>query len=128
MLTVRRTLHATPDRGRRATMIADGANLFLQVSRGRSGQIRRSWVFKYELQGQRHEIGLGPLRDVSLANARELAAGLRRQLREGIDPLAAKRQRRAQHYLDSAKALTFGECAVAYVQAHQAGWSNRKHR
>ena len=80
-------------------MLADGGNLFLQVSRGSAGQIRRSRVFKYELVGQRHEIGLGPLYDVPLARARDVAGKLRQQLREGIDPLAAKRQQRQARFL-----------------------------
>jgi integrase len=127
-LTARQVVNATPGKGRRAAMLSDGANLFLQVSLGSRGQIRRSWVFKYELQGQRHEIGLGPLREVSLAEARDMASKLRRQLREGVDPLAAKRQQRQQRQLDNAKAMTFGECVEAYIAAHEAGWKNRKHR
>src|SRR5262245_40025516 len=123
-LTARQALNATPDKGRRSAMLADGGNLFLQVSRGSAGQIRRSWVFKYELVGQRHEIGLGPLYDVPLARARDVAGKLRQQLREGIDPLVAKRQRRQRSILESAKAMTFGQCVEAYLQAHQAGWTN----
>jgi integrase len=109
-------------------MLSDGANLFLQVSLGSAGQVRRSWVFKYELSGQRHEMGLGPLRDVSLSEAREKAGRLRKQLLDGIDPIAARHQQRQQHRLEAARAMTFGECAEAYLQAHGAGWANRKHR
>jgi integrase len=127
-LTARQALNATPGKGRRAAMLSDGNNLFLQVSLGSAGQVRRSWVFKYELQGRRHEIGLGPLRDVSLAEARDMAGGLRRQLRQGVDPLAAKRQQRQRIHLDNAKRMTFGECVEAYIAAHEAGWKNRKHR
>ena len=45
---------------------ADGGNLFLQI--GQSGS--KSWIFRYRYKGRRRDMGLGPLRDVSLKQAR----------------------------------------------------------
>jgi hypothetical protein len=55
-------------------------------------RIRRSWVFRYELDGRRHDLGLGPAHTLSLVDAREKAKSLRQQLLDGIDPLEAKQQ------------------------------------
>jgi integrase len=127
-LTQRAVINAKPDKGRRATMFADGGNLFLQASIGAEGHVRRSWVFKYELRGQRRELGLGPLRDVSLVEAREKASRLRKQLLDGVDPFAVKHQEATQRRLDAAKAMTFGQCVEQYLQTHDAAWKNDKHR
>lgn len=52
----------------------DGAGLWLQVSASGS----KSWIFRYTLAGKQREMGLGALRTVDLAGAREKA----RQCRE----------------------------------------------
>jgi integrase len=73
-------------------------------------------------------MGLGPLRDVSLSEAREKARERRKQLLDGVDPLAIKHQQQQQRRLETAKAMSFGQCVEAYLEAHEAGWSNAKHR
>jgi integrase len=45
--------------------------------------------------GQRREMGLGGVRDVSLKEAREYAEQYRRMARDGIDPIRERRQRKA---------------------------------
>ena len=75
-------------------MLPDGGNLYLQVARDRThpDRIHRSWVFRYELDGRRHDLGLGPLHTLDLADARQRAKTLRQQLLDGVDPLEAKQQ------------------------------------
>jgi integrase len=126
-LTARQVINAKPG-GRSAVMLADGGNLFLQVTAAHGGHIRRSWLFKYERDGKRHEMGLGPLRDVSLVEAREKASHLRKQLLNGVDPLAAKNELAQQRRLEAAKAMTFGECVQAYLATHDPAWKNAKYR
>src|SRR5262249_48400419 len=96
--------------------------------------IRKSWVLRYELFGLRHELGLGPLRDVGLAQARAKRGELRQQIRDGVDPFAFRKQQREAARLEQmklsaekAKALTFEECAERCMAAHRAGWTNLKH-
>src|SRR5258708_27756992 len=72
-------------------------------------------------------MGLGPIRDVSLAEAREAAREARRLRRAGADPIDAKRQRQAAAKLDSAKVVSFSQCAAAYIENHRASWKNEKH-
>jgi integrase len=50
------------------------------------------------------------------------------QLLDGIDPLAAKRKERERGRLEAAKQMTFGACAEAYLETHDAAWKNEKHR
>jgi integrase len=112
---------------------ADGGGLYLQVN----GSGSKSWVFKYErtvrdAAGQpkrkEHMLGLGGLDTFSLAEARERARALRQKLKDGVDPLAAKRTAKAERELAAAKALTFAQAAQAFFEQHESGWRNAKHR
>ena len=88
----------------------DGRGLHLQVRNG-----GRSWVFRYMLDGNARYMGLGPYPDVSLADARREAEVCRRLLRQGIDPIEARRQRRQAARLDVAQSMTFEDCAKRYM-------------
>lgn len=104
----------------------DGRNLYLLVK----PDGRKSWVFRYRdrLTGKSKDMGLGSLGDVTLAEARQLAANLRSELLGGKDPIASRRASRRVARLEQAKSVTFGECTVQYVAAMQSGWRNPKHR
>src|SRR5262249_5345698 len=113
-LTDREARTAKPEAGQRAAMLADGGNLYLQVTTGKDGAVRRSWVFRYELDGQRHDLGLGSLETFNLKEARERARVLRQQIADGIDPFAAKRQAKKDRLAKlaaEARAVTFRQCA-----------------
>lgn len=69
-------------------------------------------------------MGLGPVDTVSLAGAREAAAEARKLVRESIDPVTKRRTDRIR----AEGILTFRECAEAFIQAHEKGWKNSKHR
>jgi integrase len=101
----------------------DGGGLYLQVSPG-----GRSWVFRYRAGNRERWMGLGPLRDVTLAEAREKAAAARKQRLDGIDPIEARKSQRSAERLEAAKSMTFGQCVDAYLQTHEIGWKNVKHR
>ena len=111
---------------------SDGGGLYLQVNESGS----KSWVFKYERtlrdgNGQpkrkEHMMGLGGLATFGLAEARERARLLRQQIKDGIDPLAAKRTAKAERELAAAKALTFAQATQAFYAQHEGQWRNRKH-
>jgi integrase len=122
-LSSARVRTAQPKPGRTALVLADGGNLYLQCSLGADGSVRRSFTFRYEIDGRRREMGLGPLHTIGLSEARDRARTLRQQLLDGIDPLTARRAERQS----AAKAVTFKQCADAYITAHRAGWRNPKH-
>jgi integrase len=73
----------------------------------------------YRFGGKQREMGLGSLRDVPLARARELAADYRLALAEGRDPLTLK---------EAPKVITFGEAADQYIATMSSGWKNAKHK
>jgi integrase len=109
-------------------MYADGGGLYLQVTiNSREGEPAKSWIYRYMLRGRAREMGLGPLHTVSLSLARDHALKQRQLRLRGIDPIDARRAERAHSALDSAKAITFQECAEKYMAAHKAAWSNAKH-
>ncbi|MBB3221725.1 tyrosine-type recombinase/integrase [Pseudoduganella umbonata] len=101
----------------------DGGGLWLQVSRSGS----KSWVFRYDRAGSRHEMGLGAVHTVDLATARVQAQACRLQLQNGVDPLVERQQARAARMREIARQLSFDECAAAYIAAHRPGWENAKH-
>src|SRR5262245_19746915 len=101
----------------------DGHGLYLQCTKGADGSINRSWVYRY---GERY-MGLGPLRDVSLAEAREKAASARKLRLEGIDPIEARNTQRTAARLEAAKATTFGQCVETFLEFKRPEWSNPKH-
>ncbi|WP_317986735.1 tyrosine-type recombinase/integrase [Comamonas odontotermitis] len=101
------------------------AGLGLNVSPTGQG---RSWVLRTTINGTRRAIGLGPYPEISLAVAREKAREMREQIRQGIDPIATKRELRRQRMADAIKAVTFGEAAARYIDAHGPSWRNAKHR
>lgn len=94
----------------------DGDGLMLEVKSSGS----KSWTVRLQSAGVRRDYGLGSLKDVSLAEARELARDYRRQLRSGICPLSARRSSLEQ-------LPTFREAAVAAHAEHKPGWRNSKH-
>lgn len=101
----------------------DGGNLYLQVSATGT----KSWLFRYMINGKAKNMGLGALNAVSLAEAREKAADCRRLIASGIDPQAEKKARAEKAKLEEAKAMSFEQCAAAYIGTHKAGWKNAKH-
>ncbi len=110
-------------RARVPGMHADGDGLYLQITSPQA----RSWIFRYRYNGKHHEMGLGPLKAVSLADAREKALQCRRQLAEGIDPLAARKAERARRAIDEARGITFDQCAEAFIRAHAGAWKSPVH-
>jgi len=101
----------------------DGAGLSLKVTKYGS----KSWVFRYMLAGKAHWMGLGSYPDVSLAEAREKAAELRKLTRQNIDPLLEKRKQASVIRAAISKAITFDDASAKYIEAHKASWKNEKH-
>lgn len=94
----------------------DGDGLYLLV--GRSGS--RSWVCRVQKDGRRRDIGLGSVKKVSLALARERAAKVRSQIEAGIDPISERRK--------EAGIPTFREAADMVFAENKKNWRNLKHR
>jgi integrase len=109
-------------------LIADGNRLYLQVSKGDDGNIRRSWILRYQRPGHRaRDMGLGSAAVVGLADAREMARRYGLLLLEGKDPIAERDAERARNLASGAAAVTFDVAAESYIRQHRAGWRNVVH-
>ena len=96
---------------------ADGDGLYFKTM----GLGRAYWTYRYTVGGKGRETSLGPFPEVLLDEARIKHAELRAAVLKKIDPRTKGSTARP-----SAKP-TFGQCADAYIRAHQTGWRNAKH-
>jgi hypothetical protein len=124
---VNRLSHRKVETLKQPGMHSDVGGLYLQVTEGSHGSPRKSWLFRYAVAGRERQMGLGPLSDVPLAEARDRALAAREMRRAGKDPIAERDATRAEAILIAAKAMSFDDCATAYISAHRAGWRNLKH-
>lgn len=106
----------------------DGHGLYLQVRSATS----RAWVLRCERFGKICWMGLGPLHDFTLEEARERARKARQLLQDGIDPIE---QRKAEHRRliaeaaeFAAKNISFEKAAEQFYNFHSPSWKNAKHR
>ena len=104
--------------------IADGGNLYLRVAPGGT----KGWIFRFTMAGRTRDAGLGPYPTISLVKAREEAERCRRLVAAGVDPIEARNGERQAALAASAKAMTFEQCAKAFIASHELGWRSAKHR
>ncbi|MBO0735181.1 MAG: DUF4102 domain-containing protein [Alphaproteobacteria bacterium] len=103
-------------------VLHDGGGLYLRVSQ--SGT--KAWVFRFQLEGRRRDMGLGPYRSLRRADGRDRTPEA--VPRRKIDPLGAKATERQAQRLAVAKGRTFRECAAEFIERNRAAWRNAKHR
>ncbi len=106
------------------------AGLLLQVREpAKPGAVTpRSWILRVRIGSERRPIGLGPYPQVSLAQAREQAAKLVLEAKQGVNLHAKKRAQKSALIAAASKNRTFKDCAEAYMEAHSADYTNEKHR
>jgi integrase len=95
---------------------SDGQGLMLVVATDGS----RKWVLRIQADGRRRDFGLGAATQVSLAEARDAGATIRKQVKAGQDPRAERR--RARETIP-----TFREAAFELHEEHKPSWKNAKH-
>ena len=121
MLTELKIKHAKPG------YWLDGDGLYLQVSQ--SGA--KSWIYRFQINGKRREMGLGSLGNVTAKEARRRAAEARALVHNKIDPLEHRKQQAqaaaARAAQVAAGAITFKKVSLEYIEANRAGWKNVKH-
>jgi integrase len=116
--------------------LGDGDGLRLDVDKNGNA----SWLFRFTSPTEVYEkgknkgdpqerfMGLGPLRDVGLAQARELAGAARALIRNNIDPIEHRIAERAKAKADATGAITFKVYSERFITGREAGWKNEKHR
>jgi integrase len=115
------------------TLIADGGGLYLQITPAGV----KSWIFRYSRLRKSHSMGLGPLRSVSLEDARKRSREMRVLLDRGIDPLAQKRSTIPSLVSGGTSpslppvvarvGTSFSECAEQYLSQLDGAHRNEKH-
>ncbi len=80
----------------------------------------RHWILRMGFKGTRRDYGLGPFHDVSLAEARILAAEIRKMVRAGLDPVEMRGLRRK-------RALTFEQVTRKCYESIRSGWKDRRY-
>ena len=95
----------------------DGDGLSLLLTAPRKGY----WVLRATINGRRRDIGLGPLDLVKLAEAREIAIDMRRDIQRGIDPIEERKRQKIE-------ILTFKAAAEKVHTEQKATWKNGKHQ
>jgi integrase len=85
------------------------------------------WERRFMLDGRERYHGLGSAFAFSLAEARVRNRRISQMLADKIDPIAQKRQAKAERLAAAAKTITFGEVAQDYFRAHSPGWKHPKH-
>ncbi|MAT92858.1 MAG: integrase [Halioglobus sp.] len=99
---------------------SDGGGLYLQVTGKRNA---KSWVFKRQEGGKLREVGLGPLSELTLAQARDIAADIWKLTSAGSSLKAARdavQKEQATEVLEEVglpapDAMTFDQCAERFI-------------
>src|SRR5438132_6929560 len=94
---------------------ADGDGLFLNINGKGSG----NWMLRVQAGGRRRDIGLGSLKLISLAEARDAAFTMRKMIAQGVDPVSEREKERLV-------VPTFREAAKQVHAEHEKAWKNGK--
>ena len=102
----------------------DGRGLYLQIQSGGA----RSWIFRFTLNGRTRDMGLGPLSDISLVQARAKTAGCRALRAKGIDPIEDAKAQRGPVVHSRSSGPTFRECSEKYMEEKLSRLRSETHR
>lgn len=107
-------LNALAVKNAKAGRHGDGDGLYLVVKPTGA----KSWVLRVQREGRRRDVGLGSLAALTLAEAREKAAALRKHALNGRDPIAERDR-------DRRPIPTFRQAVEATHEALKSGWAKR---
>lgn len=79
----------------------------------------RSWMLRFQFKSRRRDFGLGPVHDVSLAEARAAAMDIRRMVRAGLDPVVERGLKRPSR-------PSFEVVARKCYESLRKGWKDRR--
>ena len=130
--------------GKANLRVSDGGGLYLQLTKTAKGGETRAWLFRYTSPTTRkkRDMGLGELATVkfeedaaktrdlfckAINKAREDAHAARLLIREGVDPIDARRAKKAENNATTATRITFEEAAKKFIKSHKATWTNPVH-
>jgi integrase len=107
--------------------IGDGTVTGLRLEPG-SAKGRGKWNLRFvsPITGKRRDMGLGAYPETSITDARKSAATARELIRNGEDPIKARKADKSARKTD-AQALTFEKAARQVHAALKPGWQNPRH-
>lgn len=109
----------------RAYRLSFGGGLLLEVQPTGA----RTWLYRYQHNGKRRDMGLGPFPKVSISAARKAIKEAQGTRETGADPISARRADRrevARHVEEAAAPMTFRDVAEKLVKAQTPAWSSEK--
>ncbi|MHC8412548.1 tyrosine-type recombinase/integrase [Pseudomonas sp. Hz4] len=108
-------------------LVLDGRGLYLKVTKPGSAR----WVYRFKMSGVTHDMGLGSLADVTLAEARTKGDDARKLVKSGVNPLEDRKNAEAAKKAANVQAIAnlrlFADEASDYIQSHRHGWKSAKH-
>jgi integrase len=132
-LTAAQIKRAVPPSGKKLRLAA-GPNMHLLVRHNAKGVVQKYWTLVFTIAGTTRTMTLGSPEGappVSFREARDKADAILRKVRDGIDPVAEKQEkreaRRAIEKKAEADAVTFWEACEAHIETHEDGWKNPVH-
>ena len=107
--------------------IADGTVSGLRLHPGKE-KGHGKWLLRFvsPVTSKRRDMGLGTYPEVSITEARKAATSARFLIRDGIDPIEARKANTRALQRD-AQALTFEKAARKVHEDLKPGWQNPKH-
>ena len=102
----------------------DGSGLYFQVKPNGL----KYWQFRYtKPDGREGLIQIGPYPKVTLDQARAARNEHQAAVAAGDDPAVLRKQQKVRRKVESARSLTFKQCAEQYIESRAAEWRNEKH-
>ena len=104
----------------------DGGGLLLNVAATSTpGEVNKSWLFRFQLDNRERAMGLGPVRVVSLGEARARANECRKLLAAGIDPLDHRNAERQKARAAALHRATFKQVLDMLLASHGDKWRQK---
>jgi len=119
MLLTEYVLKNLKDVGRHTDDQTKGLHLWIKVNQS------KYWIFRFTLDGKRHNMSLGGFPEIGLRLARERALEARNLLNKGRNPIEKKNESKALNL--KVKSPTFREFALDYIETMRPKWRNPKH-
>lgn len=82
------------------------------------------WILRTTINAKQRDISIGSFPETTIAEAREKAQGFKKEISNGIDPLA---QKRIKKQFSEKKEITFKEFSIDCINLKRAEWRNSKH-
>ena len=85
---------------------------------------KKYWILRNAADGKQRDISLGSFPSMHISEAREKAQSFRKDISNGIDPVAQRKLKRSGSLK---KEVTFKEFAAKCIELKKAEWRNPKH-